>query len=96
MRRLGFGGAVDAIRAALAGGDRAAAASAVPFELIDATALVGPPDRLATRMRAYAEAGVTTLGIMVSAAATDLEGRLAILHGAAEAANRSGAFLSAI
>jgi len=94
MRRMGFAAAVDAIRGALARGDRAAAAAAVPFELIDATALVGTPSRVAARMAEYAAAGVTTLGIMVSAAATDLDGRLAIVHGAAEALDRSVTFLS--
>jgi F420-dependent oxidoreductase-like protein len=91
MRRMGFGPAVAAVRAALSRGDRAAACAAVPFELIDATALVGPPARVALRMAEYVGAGVTTLGIMVSAAATDLDGRLAILHGAVDALDRSEA-----
>ena len=37
------------------------AAAAVPDELIDAVALVGPPERIRDRLPAYAEAGVTTL-----------------------------------
>jgi F420-dependent oxidoreductase-like protein len=44
----------------LAGRHRDAAA-AVPDELIDAVALVGPPERIRDRLPAYAEAGVTTL-----------------------------------
>ncbi|GAA2879327.1 LLM class F420-dependent oxidoreductase [Actinoplanes cyaneus] len=88
--RLGFTEAVTELRDRLAGGDRAGAAAAVPFDFIDATSLIGPVDRIAGRMREYADAGVTTLGIMVSAAATDLDGRLAIVRQAAEALERSG------
>jgi F420-dependent oxidoreductase-like protein len=44
----------------LAGRHRDAAA-AVPDELVDAVALVGPPERIRDRLPAYAEAGVTTL-----------------------------------
>jgi alkanesulfonate monooxygenase SsuD/methylene tetrahydromethanopterin reductase-like flavin-dependent oxidoreductase (luciferase family) len=93
--RLGFGDAVAEVRSRLSAGDRAGAAAAVPLELIDATALVGPVDRLADRLDRYADAGVTTLGVMVSAAATDLDGRLAILHAVAEAHHRCGAKRSA-
>ncbi|MGH3358445.1 MAG: LLM class flavin-dependent oxidoreductase, partial [Nocardioidaceae bacterium] len=39
------------------------AAAAVPFELIDQTALIGPKERIADRLRAYADAGVTTLNV---------------------------------
>src|SRR5438067_3716969 len=42
-------------------GRRRDAAAAVPDELIDAVALVGPPERIRDRLPAYAEAGVTTL-----------------------------------
>jgi alkanesulfonate monooxygenase SsuD/methylene tetrahydromethanopterin reductase-like flavin-dependent oxidoreductase (luciferase family) len=52
--------------------------------------LIGSVDRVADRMRAYAQAGVTTLGIMVSAAATTTAGRISILELAAEALARSG------
>ena len=44
----------------LAGRHRDAAAAA-PDELVDAVALVGPPERIRHRLPAYAEAGVTTL-----------------------------------
>ena len=39
------------------------AAAAVPFEFIDATALIGPPERIRSRVGRYADAGVTTLGV---------------------------------
>jgi F420-dependent oxidoreductase-like protein len=89
-RRLGFAAAVDDLRARLAAGDPAGAAKALPLALIEATALAGPVDHVASRMREYAAAGVTTLGIMVSAAATDLDGRVRILESAATALDRSG------
>ncbi|MEV7088438.1 LLM class flavin-dependent oxidoreductase [Streptomyces sp. NPDC093085] len=90
-RRMGHGDAADALRERLAAGDRAGAAAALPLELIDRTALIGPVPRIAARMAEYAEAGVTTLGIMVSAASATLEGRLAILRECAAALERSGA-----
>jgi alkanesulfonate monooxygenase SsuD/methylene tetrahydromethanopterin reductase-like flavin-dependent oxidoreductase (luciferase family) len=40
-----------------------AAAAAVPFEFIDSTSLIGPPDRVRDRLAAYADAGVTTLTV---------------------------------
>ncbi|GAA3511820.1 LLM class F420-dependent oxidoreductase [Actinocatenispora rupis] len=39
------------------------AMAAVPFEFIDRTSLLGPADRIADRLTAYADAGVTTLTI---------------------------------
>ncbi|WP_405137198.1 LLM class flavin-dependent oxidoreductase [Nocardia sp. NBC_01388] len=89
-RDLGFGAEIERFRAKLSAGDRAAAAAEIPLEFIDLTALIGPIPRLSHRMREYAEAGVTTLGIMVSAADTTLDGRIEILRGAA-AALRSAA-----
>jgi F420-dependent oxidoreductase-like protein len=65
---LGFGAAADEIRARYRAGDRAGAARAVPFELMDATSLLGPPERIAARMAEYARAGVTTLGLTCPAA----------------------------
>jgi F420-dependent oxidoreductase-like protein len=85
MRELGFASAVEQVRDLIARGDRGGAAAAVPFELIDATSLVGPIERIAERLGGYAAAGVTTLGVMVSAAATSLDGRIAILRDAADA-----------
>jgi len=41
--------------------DRAGAAAAVPLPLIDETALIGPKEHLAERLRGYAEAGVDTV-----------------------------------
>ncbi|GAA0707073.1 LLM class flavin-dependent oxidoreductase [Dactylosporangium roseum] len=70
----------------LLAGDLRGSAAAVPAGFIDRTALIGPVERIADRMREYAEAGVTVLSIMVSANHTDLAGRLEILRQAAKAA----------
>lgn len=90
-RRMGFGEHMDRFSRRLAAGDRVGAGTAIPAAFIDQTALAGPVPRLAQRMRAYADAGVTTLGIMVSAAATSHSGRLQILADAAAALTQSGA-----
>jgi F420-dependent oxidoreductase-like protein len=68
--------------------DYQAAAAAVPFEFIDATSLLGSPERIARRMADYAAAGVTSLNVMPYGAT--LEDRLASLRTAAEALRASG------
>ncbi len=65
--RMGFADAAAEIRRHLHAGDRAAAAAAVPYQLIDATSLVGDVERIATRLAAFERAGVTTLGLTVLA-----------------------------
>ena len=42
----------------------------MPFDLIDSTALIGPPERIAERIGRYAAAGVTTLSVAPHAATT--------------------------
>ncbi|MFG2792117.1 LLM class flavin-dependent oxidoreductase [Streptomyces sp. NPDC048419] len=88
---LGHARQAAQVRRHLAAADRAAAAAAVPAAFVDATALVGPVRRIAHRMRAYADAGATTLGVMVSATATDVAGRVEQLRCAAEALHLSRA-----
>ncbi len=61
--RMGHGRAAGEIHRMCRTGDRAGAARAVPFELIDQTSLLGPAERIARRMTDYARAGVTTLGV---------------------------------
>jgi F420-dependent oxidoreductase-like protein len=68
--------------------DYAGAAAAVPHELIDSTALVGPMERISDRMKAYADAGVTTLTL--APGGTDLDARIAVLRTAVEALERAG------
>lgn len=88
VAELGFGAAADEIRARIQAGDRAGAAAAVPFALMDATSLLGPPERIADRMAQYARAGVTTLGLTLLA--TNVDEQLATLAVAADAARRLG------
>ncbi|NYI03959.1 LLM class F420-dependent oxidoreductase [Allostreptomyces psammosilenae] len=64
------------------------AAAAVPRSLVEATALVGDRERIAERMRAYADSGVTTLTLAPMAA--DLDGRLAALRVGVEALELAG------
>jgi len=64
------------------------AAAAVPFDFVDRTSLLGPPERIADRLQAFAEAGVTTL--TVSPYGEDPERRLRSLRVLVEAAERAG------
>lgn len=57
---LGRGEALAPMWQAWAAGDRAAAAAAVPDEVVDALVVHGPPDRCREHLRRYADAGVTT------------------------------------
>jgi F420-dependent oxidoreductase-like protein len=59
--RFGFGDAARAIQDAALGGRRGDAVAAVPDALIDAVALIGPPQAVRERLGAFADAGVTTL-----------------------------------
>ncbi|MQA83445.1 MAG: LLM class F420-dependent oxidoreductase [Streptosporangiales bacterium] len=68
--------------------DYQGAMAAVPVDFIDKTSLLGPVDRMADRMRAYADAGVGMLAIAAHAPAYDQ--RLATLRAAAEALDRAG------
>jgi F420-dependent oxidoreductase-like protein len=65
-----------------------AAAAAIPRDFIDATSLIGPPERIRDRMQFFAEAGVTTLTITPFAAT--LEARVQTLRQAAEALEAAG------
>jgi F420-dependent oxidoreductase-like protein len=60
---MGFDAAAERIQDLYLAGRPRDAADAVPFELVDATALVGPPERIAARLRRYADAGVTTVSV---------------------------------
>ncbi len=64
------------------------AAAALPQDFIDATSLIGPADRIADRLRAYADSGVTTLSI--TPFSPDLASGLATLRAVADAAERAG------
>jgi F420-dependent oxidoreductase-like protein len=60
---MGFGTQARLVQDRFAAGDRAGGAAAVPYEFVDGLALLGSHDRVAKKMRAYADAGVTTLCI---------------------------------
>ena len=86
--RMGYADAAAEIQDRYLARDYAGAAAAVPFEFIDATSLLGPTDRIADRLQAYAHAGVTTLNIATYAG--PLDERLAAVHAATQAMERAG------
>lgn len=61
--RMGFGESAEIIQERYLARDYAGAEAAIPFDLLDSTALLGHVDRIADRIRAYAAAGVTTLAV---------------------------------
>ncbi|MFE9249260.1 LLM class F420-dependent oxidoreductase [Streptomyces sp. NPDC007088] len=87
-RRMGYEKEAAEIQDKYLAGDKNGAAAAVPRSLIDSTTLLGSVDRIADRMRAYAEAGVTTLTL--SPAGFTLDERIAALRAGTEAAERAG------
>ncbi|MBW1599420.1 LLM class F420-dependent oxidoreductase [Streptomyces sp. JJ38] len=88
-QRMGYEKEAAEIQDRYLAGDKDGAAAAVPRELIDSTTLLGSVDRIADRMRAYAEAGVGTLTL--APAGFTLEERIAALRAGVEALERSGA-----
>ena len=86
--RMGYADAAREIQERFLARDHAGAMAAVPFDFIDATSLIGPVDRVADRMQAYAEAGVTTLSVAVHAAT--LAERTATVRAAVAAVERAG------
>ncbi len=87
-RRMGFEDAAERIQDLYLDRRQRDAAAAVPRELIDATALIGPPRRIRDRLAAYAEAGVTTLS--VAPVGPDAAVREATLRTVAEALDSAG------
>jgi F420-dependent oxidoreductase-like protein len=86
--RMGFADAAGEIQDLYLDRRHRDAAAAVPFEFIDSTALLGPPERIAERMRRYQRAGVTTLS--VSLYDNDLDSALTTLRRTAEAFQSAG------
>ena len=60
-QRYGFEGAAAEIQELYLGGHKGDAAMAVPDELVDEIALVGPKERIAERLSMWREAGISTL-----------------------------------
>jgi alkanesulfonate monooxygenase SsuD/methylene tetrahydromethanopterin reductase-like flavin-dependent oxidoreductase (luciferase family) len=84
MRRYGFEEAALEVQDLYLAGEKDEAAAALPPELIDATTLCGPKERVAERLAAYRKAGVGTL--MVSPMDFTPEGRSRVLRVLAEIA----------
>jgi len=63
VRRYGFEDAAQRIQDLYLEGRHRDAAAAIPSELIDLIALVGPRDRVRERLEIYRKAGVGTLGV---------------------------------
>src|SRR3954454_12173570 len=61
--RYGFEDAARDVQELYLDGRKEEAAAALPGELIDLVTLCGPADRVRDRLRAYADAGVGTLGV---------------------------------
>jgi F420-dependent oxidoreductase-like protein len=87
-QRMGYEKEAAEIQEKYLSGDREGAAAAVPRRLIDSTTLLGPVERIADRMQAYAAAGVTTLSL--SPGGFTLEERIASLRAGMEALERAG------
>ncbi len=87
-RRMGYEKEAAEIQDKYLGGDKDGAAAAVPHRLIDQTTLLGPVERIAERMQAYAAAGVTTLTL--APAGFTLEERITALRAGTEALERAG------
>ncbi|MDQ3894074.1 MAG: LLM class F420-dependent oxidoreductase [Actinomycetota bacterium] len=60
-RRYGFEAAAELVQDAFLAGRKREAAAAVPDELVDEMALVGPRERIADRLAAWRQSGATTL-----------------------------------
>ncbi|MFC5288413.1 LLM class F420-dependent oxidoreductase [Actinokineospora guangxiensis] len=86
--RMGFEAEAARVQDLYLAKDYAGAAAAVPTGFVDQTSLLGPKERIAEKMQALAESGVTTL--TVSPILQDLERSLAALRTAAEALDRAG------
>jgi len=59
--RYGYGDAARTIQDLFLSGNKAEAVAAVPNELADEVALVGPPERIRDRLAPWRESGITTL-----------------------------------
>jgi F420-dependent oxidoreductase-like protein len=86
--RMGYGDAAREVQELYLSKRQREAAAAVPLEFIDRTSLLGPPERVARRMRDFAEAGVTTLSVALFVA--DAESGMRTLRQVAEAFDASG------
>jgi F420-dependent oxidoreductase-like protein len=82
VRRYGFEEAAEEVQDLYLSGKKDEAAAALPAELIDKTALVGPVDRVKERLELYRDAGVGTL--ITTPMALDMEGRSKMMRALAD------------
>jgi F420-dependent oxidoreductase-like protein len=78
--RMGYGDAAREVQELYLAKRHRDAAAAVPLEFIDRTSLLGPVDRVAERLRAFAGAGVTELSAIVFGDADSGAEQLRQLH----------------
>ena len=76
LRALGYGAMVDAVQAAYARGDDAAAAAQIPDELVDRVAVWGPPERCRAGLGRFRAAGVDLPIVSPRASGRDWSGTL--------------------
>jgi F420-dependent oxidoreductase-like protein len=88
--RMGFEEEARLIQDRYLEGDKAGARAAVPFGLIDRTSLLGTEERMAERMKDLADAGVTTLALMMMDKQAPYEVKRDTLRTAVRAWERSG------
>ena len=87
-RRMGFEAAARRVQDLYLDRQQREAAEAVPYEFIDQTSLLGPPERIADRLQAFAGSGVTTLTI--APYGEDIEQRTRSLRKLVDAVDRAG------
>ncbi|MFF5206329.1 LLM class F420-dependent oxidoreductase [Streptosporangium sp. NPDC000396] len=87
-RRMGYEAAAEEVQQHYLDGRLRSAVAAVPDRLVDRTSLIGPIERIADRMHAYHEAGVTTLSVILFT--RDTEAGIETLRSVAAAFDKSG------
>jgi F420-dependent oxidoreductase-like protein len=80
MIRRGYGVAAERIQELFLAHRKQEAATAVPDEWVDAKSLVGPPDRIKQRYRAWKESGATGLSVRGDRAAVEVMAEAAKLN----------------
>ena len=86
--RYGYEEAARVVQDRFLSGDKEGAEAAVPFEFLDQTSLLGPMERVAERLQAYAEVGVTTVSVSLFGAT--VHERIAQLRACASAFDKAG------
>lgn len=88
VRRMGYEQAAQEVQDRYLAKDYQGAQAALPFELLDQISLIGPPARVAERLQAYAEVGVTNLTF--TAVGETIEEKLASIRMMADVLDLSG------